>query len=55
MTFFEVRYAGRLVACFTSMRFAQLKKEELMKVGGCEENKTEIIMIYPSGKQEVVG
>ena len=52
--FYEVKYAGKLVATFTSLRFAQLKKEKLM-VGGCEESKTQIVMVFPSGKEEVIG
>ena len=54
MSFYQVRYNGRTVATFTSLRFAQLKKEKLM-VGGCEEKKTQVVEILPSGKEEVVG
>lgn len=55
MTFYQVRYNGRTVATFESLRFAQVKKEKLMRDGGCEERKTEVVMIYASGKEEVVG
>ncbi len=55
MTFYQVRYNGRTVATFESLRFAQVKKEKLIRDGGCEENSTEVVMIYASGKEEVVG
>ena len=55
MSIYQVRYNGRTVATFTSLRFAQLKKVKVMRDEGCEEKKVQLVEILPSGREEVIG